>query len=71
VIAASVPAGHHERDGSLREGASGDAGIDPERVRFGHLSEAGVERSDATPAERARSLGHVRAMTDRFVDNTG
>ena len=35
------------------------------------LSEAGVERSDATPAEHAKFVADVRRVNERFFEQTG
>ena len=72
LLAASVHAGRHEPEmiRFVRERLS-----ELERVNSSFLSvtlsEAGVERSDATPVQHATFVADVDAMIQRFIDDTG
>ncbi len=72
VLAASVHAGRHERE-MIRFVRDRRAELDaiPNAFVSVTLSQAGVQRTDATPEERARFAADVRAMTDRFQEQTG
>src|SRR5262245_31666514 len=72
VLAASVHAGDHEREMVNF--------VKKHLVQFEHLpaaflsvtlSEAGAERRNAAPAERARFVADVRKMLDHFFRQTG
>jgi menaquinone-dependent protoporphyrinogen oxidase len=72
VLAASVHVGRHEREmidfvRKQRERLD----TMPNAFLSVTLSEAGVERKDTTPEEHARFAGDVRAMVERFVEDTG
>jgi menaquinone-dependent protoporphyrinogen oxidase len=72
IVAASVHGGHHEpevirfvRDN--RESLESRANV----LVSVSLSQAGVERSDATTAERQKAAADVAQMIERFVADTG
>lgn len=72
VLAASVHAGTHEREmvdfvKRHRERLQSM----PNAFLSVTLSEAGVERKDASPEEHARFVADVKKVTDRFVADTG
>lgn len=72
VVAASVHAGRHETE-MIRFVKEHRAEIEsvPNAFISVTLSEAGAERSDATPAEHARFVSDVQKVIDRFLDQTG
>lgn len=72
VIAASVHAGSHEREViDLVKAHRESLQSMPNAFLSVTLSEAGVERKDATAEEHARFAADVRMMIDRFVADTG
>jgi menaquinone-dependent protoporphyrinogen oxidase len=72
VVAASVHAGRHEREAVefVRERRAELESV-PAAFISVTLSEAGVERSDATNEERARFTADVRKVTEAFFEETG
>ncbi|MBL8213699.1 MAG: hypothetical protein JNK87_23475 [Bryobacterales bacterium] len=72
VLAASVHAGHHEME-MVRFVREHRRELDTMHAAFLSitLSEAGVERSDATAEEHAGFVNDVQMMLDRFYDETG
>jgi menaquinone-dependent protoporphyrinogen oxidase len=72
VVAASVHAGRHEAE-MIRFVKEHRAEIEnvPNGFISVTLSEAGAERSAATPAEHAKFVSSVQEVIDRFVDETG
>jgi menaquinone-dependent protoporphyrinogen oxidase len=72
VIAASVHLGKHEKEmvDFVREHAS-RLGTIPSAFISVTLSEAGVERQNATPEERAAFAADVKYVIDRFLKETG
>lgn len=72
VLAASVHAGRHEREMIDFAKAHGERLRSlPNAFLSVTLSEAGVERRDATAQEHARFVADVKRMIDRFVEATG
>jgi len=72
VVAASVHAGRHEAEmiRFVKEHRAEIEGV-PNAFISVTLSEAGAERSAATPAEHAKFVSSVQDVIDRFVDETG
>lgn len=72
VVAASVHAGRHEAE-MVRFVKEHRAEIEsvPNAFISVTLSEAGAERSDATPAEHAKFVSGVQEVINRFLDETG
>lgn len=72
VVAASVHAGRHEAE-MVRFVKEHRAQIEsvPNAFISVTLSEAGAERSDATPAEHAKFVSGVQEAINRFLDETG
>lgn len=72
VVAASVHAGRHEPE-MVRFVKEHRAEIEsvPNAFISVTLSEAGAERSDATPAEHAKFVSGVQEVINRFLDETG
>lgn len=72
VVAASVHAGRHEAE-MVRFVKEHRAQIEsvPNAFISVTLSEAGAERSDATPAEHAKFVSGVQEVINRFLDETG
>jgi menaquinone-dependent protoporphyrinogen oxidase len=72
ILAASVHAGSHERE---MVKFARKCRADLERLPLAFLSvtlsEAGVEKADATPQERARFTADVRKVIDRFFAESG
>ena len=72
VVAASVHAGTHEREMVELVKAQREALQSmPNAFLSVTLSEAGVERKDATAEEHARFVADVTGMIERFVGDTG
>lgn len=72
VVAASVHAGAHEREIlELVKAHRESLQSMPNAFLSVTLSEAGVERKEATAEERARFVADVKMMIDRFVADTG
>jgi menaquinone-dependent protoporphyrinogen oxidase len=72
VLAASVHAGRHEREMiDLAKAHREWLQSMPNAFLTVTLSEAGVERKDASAQEHARFVADVRTMIDRFVTDTG
>jgi menaquinone-dependent protoporphyrinogen oxidase len=72
VLVASVHLGRHEREmiRFVRYHREGLDGV-PNAFVSVTLSQAGVQRADATPQEHAQFFADVRAMRDRFIAETG
>jgi len=72
LVAASVHAGAHENE-MIRfvKKHRGQLERMPAAFISVTLSEAGAERADATPAERARFEADVQGVIDAFVQKTG
>jgi menaquinone-dependent protoporphyrinogen oxidase len=72
LLAASVHAGHVERE-MVRFVREHRAALDrlPHALLIVSLSEAGVERQDATPAEHARFVADVAKLDTQFARDTG
>jgi len=72
VLASSVHMGRHEREMIDFATRHRDAlRAMPNAFLSVTLSEAGAQRKDATPEQHASFVADVRAMTDRFVADTG
>jgi len=72
VLAASVHAGRHEREMiDFVKRHRQELQSLPNAFLSVTLSEAGAERSDATPEEHARFVADVQSMTDHFVADAG
>jgi menaquinone-dependent protoporphyrinogen oxidase len=72
LLAASVHMGTHEPE-MIAFARNHRASLEslPNAFLSVTLSEAGVERKDATPEAHARFVADVRGMVDRFVADTG
>jgi menaquinone-dependent protoporphyrinogen IX oxidase len=72
ILAASVHAGRHEPEMlQFVKEHRGELECLPTAFLSVTLSEAGAERSDATPEERAQFVADVQKVLDRFFAETG
>jgi menaquinone-dependent protoporphyrinogen oxidase len=72
VLAASVHVGRHEREIiQFAKKHLDQLRSMPNAFLSVTLSEAGAERKSATAEERARFVGNVQKMIDRFIGQTG
>ncbi|HSR05522.1 MAG TPA: flavodoxin domain-containing protein [Bryobacteraceae bacterium] len=72
ILAASVHAGEHEAEMvKFVKAHRGALEAIPAAFLSVTLSEAGAERSDATPLEHAQFVAEVEQMIDKFFEETG